>query len=387
MTTAASRIEKIPPYLFARLDKKKQEVRKKGVDIVDLSIGDPDLPTPEHIVRRMQEATADPRNHRYPSYEGMFEFRKAVADWYMKRFGVDLNPDTEVVALIGSKEGIAHVPWAYLNDGDIALVPSPGYPVYKISTLLAGGAPFIMPLREEHDFLPLREHIPEDVRRKAKIAFLNYPNNPTGAHADNEFYERAVYEARKNDILLCHDAAYSEVTFDGHQGKSILQFDHNKRFSIEFHSLSKTYCMTGWRIGFAVGNSDAIQNLGKLKTNIDSGVFQAIQYAAIEALTGSQDSVEAMKTIYARRRDIVVDGLTSIGIKVRKPLGTFYIWARVPAGFTSVQFAEKLIEEKGVVLAPGSGFGDEGEGYFRISTTTSEERIKEGIARLKSMKL
>jgi LL-diaminopimelate aminotransferase len=387
MTTAASRIEKIPPYLFARLDKKKQEVRKKGVDIVDLSIGDPDLPTPEHIVRRMQEATADPRNHRYPSYEGMFEFRKAVADWYMKRFGVDLNPDTEVVALIGSKEGIAHVPWAYLNDGDIALVPSPGYPVYKISTLLAGGVPFIMPLREEHDFLPLREHIPEDVRRKAKIAFLNYPNNPTGAHADNEFYERAVYEARKNDILLCHDAAYSEVTFDGHQGKSILQFDHNKRFSIEFHSLSKTYCMTGWRIGFAVGNSDAIQNLGKLKTNIDSGVFQAIQYAAIEALTGSQDSVEAMKTIYARRRDIVVDGLTSIGIKVRKPLGTFYIWARVPAGFTSVQFAEKLIEEKGVVLAPGSGFGDEGEGYFRISTTTSEERIKEGIARLKSMKL
>jgi len=266
-------------------------------------------------------------------------------------------------------------------------VPSPGYPVYKISTLLAGGIPFTMPLREEHDFLPVREHIPEDVRRRAKIAFLNYPNNPTGAHADHEFYERAVYEARKNDILLCHDAAYSEVTFDGHEGKSILQFDHNKRFSIEFHSLSKTYCMTGWRVGFAVGNSDAIQNLGKLKTNIDSGVFQAIQYAAIEALTGSQESVEAMRTIYARRRDIVVDGLVSMGIKVRKPLGTFYIWARVPAGFTSAQFAEKLIEDKGVVLTPGSGFGDEGEGYFRISTTTSEERIKEGIARLKSMEL
>ncbi len=387
MVMAASRIEKIPPYLFARIDKKKREARSKGVDLVDLTTGDPDLPTPEHIVRRMQEATADPRNHRYPSYEGMFEFRKAVADWYMKRFGVELNPDTEVVALIGSKEGIAHLPWVYLNEGDVALVPSPGYPVYKISTLLAGGIPFTMPLREEHDFLPVREHIPEDVRRKAKIAFLNYPNNPTGAHADHEFYERAVYEARKNDILLCHDAAYSEVTFDGHEGKSILQFDHNKRFSIEFHSLSKTYCMTGWRVGFAVGNSDAIQNLGKLKTNIDSGVFQAIQYAAIEALTGSQESVEAMRTIYARRRDIVVDGLVSMGIKVRKPLGTFYIWARVPAGFTSAQFAEKLIEDKGVVLTPGSGFGDEGEGYFRISTTTSEERIKEGIARLKSMKL
>ena len=354
MVMAASRIEKIPPYLFARLDKKKQEAQKKGVDVVDLTIGDPDLPTPEHIVRRMQEATADPRNHRYPSYEGMFEFRKAVADWYMKRFGVELNPDTEVVALIGSKEGIAHIPWAYLNDGDVALIPSPGYPVYKISTLLAGGIPFTMPLREEHDFLPVREHIPEDVRRKAKIAFLNYPNNPTGAHADDEFYERAVYEARKNDILLCHDAAYSEVTFDGHQGKSILQFDHNKRFSIEFHSLSKTYCMTGWRIGFAVGNSDAIQNLGKLKTNIDSGVFQAIQYAAIEALTGSQESVEAMRTIYARRRDIVIDGLASMGIKVRKPLGTFYIWAKVPAGFTSVEFAEKLIEEKGLCLRPGA---------------------------------
>jgi LL-diaminopimelate aminotransferase len=387
MVMAASRIEKIPPYLFARIDKKKREARNKGVDLVDLTTGDPDLPTPEHIVRKMQEATADPRNHRYPSYEGMFEFRKAVADWYMKRFGVELNPDTEVVALIGSKEGIAHLPWVYLNEGDVALVPSPGYPVYKISTLLAGGIPFTMPLREEHDFLPVREHIPEDVRRKAKIAFLNYPNNPTGAHADHEFYERAVYEARKNDILLCHDAAYSEVTFDGHQANSILQFDHNKRFSIEFHSLSKTYCMTGWRVGFAVGNSDAIQNLGKLKTNIDSGVFQAIQYAAIEALTGSQESVEAMRTIYARRRDIVVDGLVSMGIKVRKPLGTFYIWARVPAGFTSAQFAEKLIEDKGVVLTPGSGFGDEGEGYFRISTTTSEERIKEGIARLKSMEL
>ncbi len=387
MVMAASRIEKIPPYLFARLDKKKKEARKKGVDLVDLTTGDPDLPTPEHIVRKMQEATADPRNHRYPSYEGMLEFRKAVADWYLRRFGVEVNPETEVVALIGSKEGIAHIPWVYLNEGDIALIPSPGYPVYKISTMMAGGVPFIMPLREENDFLPLRERIPEEVRRKAKIAFLNYPNNPTGAHADNEFYERAVYEARKNDILLCHDAAYSEVTFDGHQGKSILQFDRNKRFSIEFHSLSKTYCMTGWRVGFAVGNADAIQNLGKLTTNIDSGVFQAIQYAAIEALTGSQESVETMRTVYARRRDIVVEGLASMGIKVRKPLGTFYIWARVPGRFTSAEFAEKLVEDKGVVLTPGSGFGEEGEGYFRISTTTSEERIKEGIERLKSLQL
>src|SRR5271157_2780810 len=253
--------------------------------------------------------------------------------------------------------------------------------------MLAGGIPFIMPLREEHNFLPVREHIPEDVRRKAKIAFLNYPNNPTGAHADDDFYERAVYEARKSDILLCHDAAYSEVTFDGYQGKSILQFDHNKRFSIEFHSLSKTYCMTGWRIGFAVGNSDAKQNLGTLKTNIDSGVFQAIQEAGIAALTGSQACVAALNERLAARRDLVVDGLTDSGIKVRKPLGSLYIWAHVPGGYTSAEFAETLIEKTGVVVTPGSGFGEEGEGYFRMSITLGEERIREGISRLKGLRL
>jgi LL-diaminopimelate aminotransferase len=387
MAKPASRVEKIPPYLFARIDKKKEEARKKGLDLVDLSIGDPDLPTPAHIVQRMQEATADPRNHRYPSYEGMLEFRKAVAAWYMRRFGVELNPATEVVTLIGSKEGIAHIPWAYLDEGDVALIPSPGYPVYKISTRLAGGVPYILPLREEHDFMPVLEHIPEDVSNRAKILFVNYPNNPTGAHATDELYEKTIYGARKYNILVCHDAAYSEVTFDGYSAKSILQFDKNKRYSIEFHSLSKTYCMTGWRIGFAVGNAEAVQNLGKLKTNIDSGVFQAIQYAAIEALTGSQASVETMKTTYAHRRDVVIDGLTSMGIRVRKPLATFYIWARVPAGFSSAEFCEKLIEEKGVVVTPGSGFGDEGEGYFRISTTAPEDRIQEAIARLKSMKL
>jgi LL-diaminopimelate aminotransferase len=387
MVKQASRIEKIPPYIFARIDKKKEEARKKGLDLVDLSIGDPDLPTPEHIVRKMQEATADPKNQRYPSYEGMFEFRKAVADWYMRRFGVELNPATEVVTLIGSKEGIAHMPWAYLDEGDVALIPSPGYPVYKISTLLAGGTPYMLPLREEHQFLPVFENVPEDVRSKAKLLFINYPNNPTGAHAEDELYEKAIYGARKYDILICHDAAYSEVTFDGYQAKSILQFDKNKKYCVEFHSLSKTYCMTGWRIGFAVGNAEAIQNLGRLKTNIDSGVFQAIQYAAIEALTGSQESVDAMKTIYARRRDVVIDGLTSVGFRVQKPLGTFYVWARVPAGFSSAEFCEKVIEEKGVVVTPGSGFGDEGEGYFRISTTTSEDRIQEAIKRLKSMKL
>lgn len=244
-----------------------------------------------------------------------------------------------------------------------------------------------MPLREENRFMPLFDRIPEDVKAKAKICFLNYPNNPTGAHADDELYEKAVYEGRKHDILICHDAAYSEVTYDGYTAKSILQFDPEKRCSIEFHSLSKTYCMTGWRLGFVVGNSEAIQNLGKLKTNIDSGVFQAIQVAGIEALTGNQESVGLMKQIFAARRDIVVEGLTSIGIKVMKPLATFYIWAHVPQGYTSTDFAERLIEEKGIVVTPGSGFGEEGEGYFRISLTTPEDRIEEAIRRLRTLKL
>ncbi len=244
-----------------------------------------------------------------------------------------------------------------------------------------------MPLKEENAFLPVFEAIPEDVKRKAKICFLNYPNNPTGAHGDDALYEKAVKLGRDNDILICHDAAYSEVTYDGHTARSILQFDKEKRYSIEFHSLSKTYCMTGWRIGFAVGNREAVQNLGKLKTNIDSGVFQAIQEAGIEALTGSQESVEQMKALFARRRDLVVDGLSSIGIRVPKPLATFYIWAHVPAGYTSADFAEMLIEKVGVVVTPGSGFGEEGEGFFRISITTGEDRIREAIERLKGLRL
>ncbi|MGD0658951.1 MAG: LL-diaminopimelate aminotransferase [Syntrophorhabdales bacterium] len=387
MPRPASRVEKIPPYLFARIDKKKEEARKRGIDLVDFSIGDPDLPTPAHIVERMKKAIENPRNHQYPSYEGMPAFRKAVAGWYAQRFGVKLDPEKEVVALIGSKEGIAHLPWVYLDEGDVALIPSPGYPVYRITTLLAGGTPYILPLREERAFRPDLDNIPEEARRKAKICFINYPNNPTGAHGDDGLYERAVRLGRENDILICHDAAYSEVTYDGHKARSILEFDKEKRYSIEFHSLSKTYCMTGWRIGFAVGNSDAVQNLGKLKTNIDSGVFQAIQEAGIEALTGSQESVEAMKTVFARRRDLVVEGLASIGIKVPKPLGTFYIWAHVPAGYTSAEFAEALIERIGIVVTPGAGFGDEGEGYFRISITTPEPRIREGMGRLKELRL
>jgi LL-diaminopimelate aminotransferase len=387
MVKPASRVENIPPYLFARIDKKKEEARKRGIDLIDFSIGDPDIPTPPHIIKRMQSAVKDAKNHRYPSYEGMLEYRKAVADWYLKRFNAKLNPENEVVALIGSKEGIAHFPWAYIEKGDVALIPSPGYPVYKITTLLAGGKPYIMPLKEKNRFLPDLDSIPEGILKKAKIMFVNYPNNPTGAHADEGFYKKVIALAKKYNILVCHDAAYSEVTYDGYKAPSILQFDKEKKHSIEFHSLSKTYCMTGWRIGFAVGNADAVYNLGKLKTNIDSGVFQAIQYAAIEALTGSQGCVDEMKKTFEKRRDMVVDGLEAIGIKVEKPLATFYIWAKVPKGYTSAGFCEKLIEEKGIVVTPGSGFGDEGEGYFRISITIGEERIQEAIKRLKSIKL
>jgi len=387
MPKPASRVERIPPYLFARLDKKKAEVRNRGIDLVDLSVGDPDIPTPGHIVARMEQAIHNPVHHRYPSYEGMFAYRKAVADWYASRFDVTLDPDREVVALIGSKEGIAHLPWAYVEQGDVALIPSPGYPVYRITTELAGGTPYMMPLREENGFLPALDAIPVDVLERARIMFINYPNNPTGAHADDAFYARVLDLARRYDILVCHDAAYSEVTYDGYRAKSILQFDKEKNLSMEFHSLSKTYCMTGWRIGFAVGNAEAIQNLGKLKTNIDSGVFQAIQEAGIEALTGSQECVDDMRAIFQRRRDIVVEGLAAAGIKVPKPLATFYIWARVPAGCTSAEFAEAVIEKAGVVVTPGSGFGDAGEGYFRISLTAPDERLQEAIRRLKALTL
>lgn len=387
MIKPASRVAQIPPYLFARIDKKKEDARRKGLDLIDFGIGDPDIPTPSHIVDRMKKAVAEPSNHRYPSYEGLYEYRKAAADWFVRRFGVTLDPATEVVTLIGSKEGIAHMPWTYVERGDVVLVPSPGYPVYRIATLLAEGTPYTMPLKEENGFKPDYSIIPETILNKAKLLFINYPNNPTGAHADDSFYEETLELAAKYDILVCHDAAYSEIAYEGYLPKSILQFDKEKRYSIEFHSLSKTYCMTGWRIGYAVGNQEAIYNLGKLKTNIDSGVFQAVQYAAIEALTGDQSSIEALRLRFRKRRDMIVDGLISAGIKVASPKATFYIWAHVPEGYSSADFCEKLIEEQGIVVTPGSGFGDDGEGYFRISLTIDESRIGEAITRLKSLKL
>jgi LL-diaminopimelate aminotransferase len=378
----ADRLKRLPPYLFKEIDRKKTEMRAKGVDIIDLGIGDPDLPTPAHIVEAMQEAASDPSNHRYPSYSGMHEFRAAVAQWYKTRFGVDLEPEKEVLALIGSKEGIAHLPLAFINPGDIALVPTPGYPVYHTATLFAGGEPFYMPLYRENGFLPDLKAVPENVAQRAKVMFINYPNNPTAAVADMPFFETAIDFARKHGILICHDAAYSEVAYDGFKPASLLQVRGAKEAGLEFHSLSKTYNMTGWRVAFAVGNKEAIDGLGAIKSNVDSGVFQAIQIAAVKALLHDQSSVRDTNRVYQERRDLMVRGLREAGFELETPRASFYLWIMVPKGYTSTQLATKLLEQ-GVVVTPGNGFGEPGEGYFRIALTQNKERLEEALRRIK----
>ncbi len=383
----ADRLKRLPPYLFKEIDRKKAEVMSRGVDIIDLGVGDPDLPTPTHIIEALKMAADDPANHRYPSYSGMVDFRETVAQWYQERFGVDLDPKSEVVSLIGSKEGIAHFPLAGINPGDVALVPSPAYPVYHIATLFAGGESFFMPLLRENNFLPDLDSLPGEITARARIMFINYPNNPTSAVADLEFFNRVVEFAREHKVVICHDAAYTEMAFDGHRPPSFLQADGAKDVGLEFHSLSKTYNMTGWRIGFAVGNSEAIEGLGAIKSNIDSGVFQAVQIAGIEALRGDQACVRDMTEVYARRRDIMVKGLMDAGIEVGLPKATFYLWAKVPEGYTSNQFATRLLEEAGLVVTPGNGFGGAGEGYFRIALTQKRERLSEAIERLKTVVL
>jgi LL-diaminopimelate aminotransferase len=386
MFDKAERLKRLPPYLFKEIDRKKAEVRAKGVDIIDLGIGDPDLPTPSHIIEAMQEAVVDPPNHRYPSYSGMLEYRTAVAEWYKRRFKVDLDPEKEVLALIGSKEGIAHLPLAFISPGDVSLVPTPAYPVYNTATIFAGGESFFMPLTAEHQFLPDLEVIPEDVARKAKLLFINYPNNPTAAVADMKFFERVVSFARQNKILVCHDAAYSEIAFNGYRPPSFLQAEGAKQVGVEFHSLSKTYNMTGWRIGFAVGNSEAIEGLGAIKSNVDSGVFQAIQKAAIKALKHDQYCVKEIGEVYTKRRDLMVEGLRKAGFELDTPKASFYLWVRVPHGYTSAQLATRLLE-KGVVVTPGNGFGEPGEGYFRIALTQKRERLAEALERIRAVQL
>jgi LL-diaminopimelate aminotransferase len=378
----ANRIKNLPPYLFAAIDKMREEAARKGMDIINLSIGDPDLPTPAPIIERLKQAAAEARNHRYPTYEGMIEFRTEVVRWYKKRFGVQLDPEQEVVTLIGSKEGIAHIPLAFVNPGDLVLVPDPGYPVYNVATRFAGGEPYFMPLRKENAFLPDFSAIPESVLKKARLMFLNYPNNPTSACAERAFMEEAVKLASRYEIILCHDAAYTEVCFDGYKPMSILEVDGAKDLAIEFHSLSKTYNMTGWRIGFAVGNADVVAGLGQVKTNVDSGAFQAVQIAGIEALQGDQSHVEEMRRTYQERRDILVDGLKRMGLEVEKPQATFYLWVRVPQGYTSSDFTGHLLTKAGIVTTPGNGFGSQGEGYIRFALTVGKERLSEAVERM-----
>ncbi|MFO7605720.1 MAG: LL-diaminopimelate aminotransferase [Desulfurivibrionaceae bacterium] len=379
----ADRLKQLPPYLFAELDRKKDEVKARGVDVIDVGVGDPDQPTPKHIIDALCEAVQKPQYHRYPSYTGMNNFREAVSVWYDKRAGVKLHPLKEVVSLIGSKEGIAHIPLAFINPGDVVLVPSPAYPVYKIATQFAGGIPYEMPLLKENDFLPDLDKIPADVLAKAKMMFLNYPNNPTAASATTEFFVKVVAFARAHDIMICHDFAYSEMAYDGYLPPSFLETPGAMEVGIEFHSLSKTYNMTGWRIGWAAGNSEIIGGLGQIKSNIDSGIFEAIQIAGIEAMRDDAAWLAEMRSLYEERRDVVMRGLAEMGIKADPPKATFYVWAEVPAGYDSAGFVAHLLEKTGIVCTPGNGFGDPGEGYFRIALTVSKERLQEAVDRMK----
>lgn len=381
----AERLKRLPPYLFAEIDRMKEEVRSRGVDIIDLGVGDPDIPTPSHIIDKLKEASGDPANHRYPSYSGMQGFKFSVAGWYARRFGVSLDPKKEVVSLIGSKEGIAHIPLAFINPGDVALVPTPAYPVYNIGALFAGGQPYYMPLLKKNGFLPDLKSIPSDVAKKARLMFINYPNNPTSAVAPPGFFKEVVDFAREYEIIVCHDAAYSEMAFDGHKPPSFLEVKGAKDLGIEFHSLSKTYNMTGWRIGFAVGNEQVIAGLGQIKSNIDSGVFQAIQMAGMAALDGNQTCVQEMQAVYAERRSLLVQGLRESGLFVESPKATFYLWIEVPAGYTSAGFTSLLLEKAGIVTTPGNGFGDPGEGYIRMALTVNKERLQEAVERIKKI--
>lgn len=381
----SDRLNSLPPYLFKEIDRQKEEVRKRGVDIIDLGVGDPDMPTPPHIIEALNKAAIDPANHRYPSYSGMGDFNEAVARWYKRRFNVDLDYENEVVTLIGSKEGIAHVPLAFINAGDLALVTSPGYPVYHIGVQFAGGQVYFMDLLKENDFLPDLNAVPEEIADKARMMFINYPNNPTSAVAKKSFFQEVVTFAESHNIIVCHDAAYTEMAFDGYRPISFLEVEGAKAVGIEFHSLSKTYNMTGWRIGFAVGREEIIQALGQIKSNIDSGAFQAVQVAGIAALEENQDCVDNMNKVYTERRDILVDGLVELGLSVEKPRATFYVWIEAPKGYNSAEFTRHLLSKGGIVVTPGNGFGEAGEGYVRMALTVDKERMKEAVERIKSI--
>jgi LL-diaminopimelate aminotransferase len=381
----ADRLKNLPPYLFAEIDRMKKKAISEGRDIINLGVGDPDKPTAMHIVEKLYEAAQNPENHRYAMDMGLLKLREAIASWYNRRFNVKLDPATEVLPLIGSKEGIAHIPLAFINHGDEVLIPDPCYPPYKSGTILAGGVPYLMPLLAENDFLPDLNVIDYQVAERAKIMFLNYPNNPTAAIASKEFFAQAIEYAKQNNILICHDAAYSEMAYDGYKPSSFLELDGSKDTGIEFHSLSKTYNMTGWRLGFACGNADAISALRTIKSNIDSGIFQAVQFAGIIALEGDQAHIDEMNNMYQKRRDVLVEGLNGLGWKITKPKATFYVWIPVPPGYTSNELSRLLLERADIVTTPGVGFGPNGEGYIRMALTVPEQRLQEAVDRIKRL--
>jgi LL-diaminopimelate aminotransferase len=376
----ARRIETLPPYMFAELDRKIEAVRAQGADVISLGVGDPDQPTPRHVVKALREAVEDPTTHQYPSYWGLPALRKAIAGWYGTRFDVHLDPDTEVLPLVGSKEGIAHLAWAFVDPGDEVLVPDPGYPVYAAATTLSGGTPVSLPVRPERGFLPdLSE---ATITGDTRMLWLNYPSNPTAAVADGRVFEDAVALAREHGLLLAHDAAYSEMTYDGYVAPSVLQVDGAREVAVEFGSASKTYNMTGWRVGWVVGNAEAIRAVSTLKTNIDSGIFNAIQRAAVAALTGPVEPLEEMRAIYTKRRDVVVETLNSLGWDLEPPRGSLYVWFPTQ-GRSSAEFCELLLERAAVVVSPGTGYGAGGEGYARISLTVADDRLAEAMDRIR----
>jgi len=378
----SQRMEKLEPYLFVEINKKIAEKKAKGEEVISFAIGDPDMPTPQHIIERLCHEAKEPANHRYPETIGLPELRQAIANWYQKRFDVSLDADREVLPLIGSKEGIGHIAFCFIDSGDIALVPDPAYPVYGISTTLAGGQAYHMPLTDKNKFLPELDAIPDDIIKKTRMMWLNYPNNPTGAVADIGFFNRVVEFAREHSIAVCHDNPYSETAFDDYQPPSFLQAEGAREVGVEFHSLSKSYNMTGWRIGMAVGNADMIDALKSLKSNLDSGVPQAIQYAAIEALSGPQDCIAKHNNVYQKRRDLIVDLLSDIGLKACEPKAGLYVWAKVPPGYTSIEFTNDLLDQVGVIVIPGTGYGKYGEGYVRLSLTITDAALVKGLSRL-----
>jgi len=379
----AERLSHFPVYLFDQLDQAKAEVEATGAEVIDLGVGDPDKPTHEHIVEALCEAVQDPANHHYPSYKGLPEFRQAVAGWYERTHGITLDPNTEALSLIGSKGGVGHLPAALVDPGDVVLIPDPCYPAYKPGIIIAGGEIVTMPLLEEKGFLPDLDAIPEDVAQRAKLMLINFPGNPTAAVADLDYFEKVVAFAKKNEIIVAHDAPYSKISFDGFRCPSFLEAPGAKDVGIEFNSMSKTFNMSGWRIAFAVGNAEVIAALGKVKSNVDMGIFEPLQHAAIAALNGSQDCVEESRLLYKGRRDVLVDGLCSLGWKVEKPKASFFVWMPVPeAGTSSADFASRVLKDAHVVITPGNGFGGCGEGYLRMALTVEEPVLKKVIQRL-----